>query len=64
MDKKNRMKSLVLKANKYIPNCPIPFEKHADQFIKANEEKYKIKLSHGEEEFVRHELYEPWYLGK
>lgn len=63
-DKKNRMKSLELKANKYVPNCPVAFEKHANQFIKTNEEKYKIKLSHGEEDFVRHDLYEPWFLGK
>lgn len=61
--KAERMKNLVLKANKYVPSCPVPFEKHANLYIKANEQKYKIKLDNGED-FERHEQYEPWYLGK
>ena len=58
----DRMKSLTLQANKYVPPCPVPFERHAAKYIKANEDKFKIELQ-TEEALQRHELYEAWYLG-
>jgi len=57
-----KLKSLTLQANKYVPESTVPFEGHAKKYIKENEEKFKIQLQK-DEELTKHEHYEQWYLG-
>lgn len=59
----DRMKALTLQANKYVPPCTVPFERHAAAYIKENEDKFKIALQ-TEEELQDHDLYDGWFLGR